>query len=132
MKRTMTIAGIALVAVLAGIAGVASASSTGMGSGNLDKDIIRRVIRYNQPAVKACYDDALASDSTQAGDLVVDFVIAPDGHVDGASVSEASGNLSSGLEKCVVGVVVGARFPAPEGGGTVHVSYPFAFASSSP
>lgn len=65
-------------------------------------------------------------DPNQSGRLSVTFIIEPQGNV---SVVKAQKHpFSRAIGECVVGVMRDAKFPRPDGGGTVIVKeYPFVF-----
>ena len=97
-------------------------------SGQLDREIIQRVIRENRRGVVACYNAELQRDPDLEGRVVVSFVIAPSGAVAGATIRESTLG-SSAVEDCVARRFRQMRFPEPRGGGTVNVNYPFTFAA---
>ncbi len=100
---------------------------TGPPTGNLDRDIIVGIIRRHSAEVWPCFAQALANKSPQhGGKVVVSWVIAPDGQVSEATVSEDSLGLAP-LEACIAARVKAWRFPPPEGHGPVHVSFPFVY-----
>ncbi len=88
--------------------------------GDLDKNIIRRYIRRKLPALRACYEDALAAKPHLSLDLVAKFTIAADGYATGASTPGIKGELGD----CVAGVLESIQFPKPKSG-TVDVRYTF-------
>ncbi len=94
--------------------------------GQLDKEIIRRIVRRHVNEVKYCYDQALARQPKLDGRLVTQFTISGTGQVL-ASVVQSSTLGSPAVEMCVVNAVRRWQFPAPEKGGLVIVSYPFQF-----
>jgi len=92
--------------------------------GTLDKEIIRRIVRRHLNEVRFCYTQALVTQPTLAGRLVVQFTIAPTGQV----LASALGSSTLGapvVESCVVQAVKRWDFPEPQGGGLAIVSYPF-------
>ena len=98
-------------------------------AGALDKEIIRRVIRRHINDVKRIYERQLKTNPGLAGRLALRFTIGPDGRV--ASVSVQNSSLGSApLERDLARAVGRWRFPAPAGGGVVHVSYPLVFRSA--
>jgi hypothetical protein len=93
--------------------------------GALSKVAIRRVVRAHLDEVRHCYNQRLVRNPTLAGRVVVQFTIGPRGDVPVAVVRES--NLSDGsVGNCIAKAVKTWEFPAPEGGGNVVVSYPFA------
>jgi hypothetical protein len=95
--------------------------------GNLDKEIIRRIVRRHINEVKYCYDQALVRQPKLEGRMVAQFTIAGNGQVI-ASVRQSSTLASPQVEMCVVNAIKRWEFPAPHGGGLAIVSYPFTFA----
>jgi len=102
--------------------------------GQLDKNYIRSSIAEVLPLMKECYELALATDPTLAGNLTVDFVIDAEedvgGYVREAAVAEDSELLHPALAECVTQTILSVEFVAPEGGGAVRVQYPFLFATT--
>lgn len=97
--------------------------------GQLDREIIQRVIREHRREIRACYEGELQRNTSLEGRVVVAFVISPDGAVAGSRITESSLN-NSAVENCVATRVRQWRFPEPRGGGTVNVNYPFVFSPS--
>ena len=90
----------------------------------LDKDMIAAVIARNLGQVRFCYEQGLQGDSSLAGRVVVDFTIGGNGLVKSASVGSSSLH-SAGVEECIVMRLKTWKFPLPDGGVDVKVSYPF-------
>jgi TonB family protein len=95
--------------------------------GNLDKEIIRRIVRRNINQVRYCYQNALVRRPGLEGRLVTQFTIAPTGQVL-AAVVQSSTLKEVSVEACVVNAIKRWAFPGPSGGGLAMVSYPFTFA----
>ena len=100
----------------------------------LDKDYIRAQIAALLPLIKECYENALFTQPTLAGKLVVDFTIIaePDigGLVSESAINDAHSTIADpALRECVQETMYAAQFPAPPDGGEVRVTYPFAFAA---
>ena len=92
--------------------------------GALDKDIIRRIVRAHINEVRYCYNQGLVRDPNLKGRVSVQFTIGPTGNVPVAVVQETS--LKDGsVGQCIAKAVKRWKFPKPEGGGNVVVTYPF-------
>jgi hypothetical protein len=91
--------------------------------GDLDKELIRRVIGSHSSEVQACYQSVLFADPTLTARVNVQFTIGDDGWVV-ASVLQKSDVNKPELTDCIVAVVRCWRFSKPMGG-VVIVSYPF-------
>ncbi|MFM2152360.1 MAG: hypothetical protein RL199_795 [Pseudomonadota bacterium] len=94
--------------------------------GGLTADEVGRIIRRHWNEIKYCYEKELSKDPNLAGKVSIAFVIDPVGDVGDARVSETTLN-NGGAEQCMVSNVRRWKFPAPRGGGTVEVNYPFIF-----
>jgi TonB family protein len=94
-------------------------------SGQMDREIIRRVIRNHSKEVKFCYEKALLGNKDLEGRVQVKFLIGPTGKV-GSALIEASTLRSGSTEQCVAEAVRRWEFPKPPNG-IVTVTYPFVF-----
>lgn len=94
--------------------------------GQLDRDIIQRVVREHRREIRACYESELQRNPNLEGRVAIEWVISPSGAV-AASQIESSTLNSQAVENCVAMRVRQWRFPEPRGGGTVRVTYPFVF-----
>jgi hypothetical protein len=94
--------------------------------GSLDKEVIRDVVRSHLSEAKACYDAITFTHGDAAGKVMVRFGIAPSGGVETSCLVSSALNDPS-VDRCVVDLPLTWRFPKPEGGGWVVVSYPFIF-----
>ncbi len=90
----------------------------------LDKDMIAAVIQKNLGQVRFCYEQGLQSDAKLSGRVAVDFVIGGNGLVKTAGVESTTLN-SKMIEDCLVMRLKTWKFPLPDGGVDVKVSYPF-------
>ena len=99
--------------------------------GALDRSLIDEVIKRHMNQIKYCYQRELTLDPALRGKLVVKYTIAKDGSVSSASLKTTTMNNPK-VEECVVGRFLRMRFPPPNGGGIVLVSYPFLFAPKAP
>jgi hypothetical protein len=90
----------------------------------LDKDMIAAVIQKNLGQVRFCYEQGLQSDAKLSGRVAIDFTIGGNGLVKTAGVENTTLN-SKMIEDCLVMRLKTWKFPLPEGGVDVKVSYPF-------
>lgn len=96
--------------------------------GALNRSLIDRVVTSSLSEIRDCYEKELAKNSNLFGKMVIKFVISKDGTVSQAGVKTSTlGNPK--VEDCVTGTFRRMRFPAPQGGGIVVVSYPLVFNS---
>jgi len=98
--------------------------------GQLDQDLVRRVVRAHLPETRQCYEGVLASDADASGVMAIDFTIGTDGEVTEAIV--LGGDFPDpAMQTCMREAVLRWKFPRPEGGPVV-VSYPFLFVPNDP
>jgi TonB family protein len=97
--------------------------------GGLSRDVINRIIQRHYNEVKYCYEKELTRDPALYGKVAITFVIDGEGGVSDAFVKETS-LANEPVESCIVAHVRRWAFPAPEGGSTVQVTYPYVFKSS--
>jgi TonB family protein len=98
--------------------------------GGLSRDVINRIIQRHYNEVKYCYEKELTKDPGLYGKVAVVFVIDGSGKVGDALVQQSTMG-SAAVEGCILSHVRRWAFPAPEGGGTVQVTYPYVFKSSA-
>lgn len=92
--------------------------------GSLSREVIRRVVVRHSDEVLACYTEELKARSALEGRVTIKLVISAAGKVAAAEVASSDMGAAA-MEDCVARSVLTWRFPPPEGGGTVVVSYPF-------
>lgn len=90
----------------------------------LDRDQIAGVINRNLGQVRFCYEQGLQGNASLSGRVSVDFTIAGNGMVKAAQIESTTLNAKS-IEDCIVMRLKSWKFPLPEGGVDVKVSYPF-------
>lgn len=111
------------------LVGSAGAESIGIGreaivGGGLDKDAIAEVVRRNQGQIMFCYEQGLQADPKLAGRVAVRWVIDGQGQVKVAGIESTTLN-SSLIEDCILARLRSWKFPLPQGGVDVTVTYPF-------
>ncbi len=94
--------------------------------GGLDKDVIMKVIKRHQNEIKFCYEQELQKNPALAGKVAVAWTIDPAGAVSEANVSESSVS-NANVESCIVQRIRRWKFPEPDGGGIVNVTFPWIF-----
>ncbi len=90
----------------------------------LDRDAIAAVINKNLGQVRFCYEQGLQGDANLNGRVAVDFTIGGNGLVKVAGIGSSS-MASKIVEDCIVMRLKSWKFPLPQGGVDVKVSYPF-------
>jgi hypothetical protein len=92
--------------------------------GGLDREAISEVVRRNQGQVMFCYEQGLQVDPKLAGRVAIKWVIDGNGQVKAAGIENTTLN-SKIIEDCILARLKSWRFPLPQGGVEVSVSYPF-------
>lgn len=96
--------------------------------GPLGQESIRREVRARLGEIRLCYEQRLVDEPTLQGTTRVTFAIGSDGRV----LSSTGTGFDPAVDTCVAGVIKAIRFPAPDGGGTMRVNYPFIFRPADP
>ena len=94
--------------------------------GGLDRDVIDGVIQRNMGQIRFCYEQGLQLDASLSGRVGVKFVIGANGQIKVADVENTTLN-SKQIEDCILLRLRSWKFPLPDGGVDVKVSYPFSF-----
>jgi len=92
--------------------------------GALDKDIVHRTVRAHFREVRTCYVKGLEKNPGLAGQVAIQFAIDGSGRVPVAKVG-GSTVKSKEVGACIARAVETWKFPKPQGGGNVIVTYPF-------
>ncbi|MBL6990024.1 MAG: FHA domain-containing protein [Bacteriovoracaceae bacterium] len=93
--------------------------------GSMDPDVIRAILMDNIHHFRNCYQRVLRNSSTAFnGILPLNFVIGASGHITRAGVSGSTRKIPRKVQRCVINVLRGIKFPAPLGGGVVEVNQP--------
>jgi TonB family protein len=92
--------------------------------GNLDPDIIRRIVRAHINEVRSCYNAGLTKNPELEGRVTIDFVITSTGKVGDSKLGNSTVS-DEYVGNCIAKAVKRWTFPKPRGGGEVEVSYPF-------
>ncbi len=94
--------------------------------GGLSKDVIAKVIKRHQNEIKFCFEQELQKNPDLSGKVAVAFTIDPAGAVADANVSETSLS-NNNAENCMLARIRRWKFPEPQGGGVVSVTFPWIF-----
>jgi Ca-activated chloride channel family protein len=105
---------------------VRAAAGTPVVLGSLSKDAIHPILRRQAGRFRHLYERALQRNPSLSGKIVVRFTIDGRGQVVEAAVTATTVN-DAALEAAIVQLIKKLRFPAPEGGGKVVISYPLIF-----
>lgn len=91
-------------------------------------DVIRKLVMDNRKAARKCYDDARKTDKDLKGDVVIHFVLDPEGKVRTAELNQERSTLKTpAVVDCVVGVIKAIPFPKSSRAMETTTNYPFNF-----
>src|SRR5690606_38262788 len=96
--------------------------------GDVDKDMIRRIVRAHINEVRSCYNAGLTRNPSLDGRVTISFSIVGNGKVASSTVQENT-TKDSATANCIAKAVKRWKFPRVGNGGTALVSYPFRLTS---
>ncbi|MBX2989172.1 MAG: AgmX/PglI C-terminal domain-containing protein [Bdellovibrionaceae bacterium] len=99
-------------------------------SGGLDREIIAQTIKSYLGQILYCYERQLSANPDLFGKVAVRFTIGPTGSVESQNIGDTTLKNAT-VEGCILNKVASWRFPAPQGGTKVMVTYPFLFKSTN-
>lgn len=97
-------------------------------TGDIDKSVIRRIVRAHLNEVRSCYNAGLTRNPNLTGRVTIQFSIIGTGKV-GSSAVQANTTKDSSTANCIAKAVKRWKFPRVGNGGTALVSYPFRLTS---
>ncbi len=113
-----------------GTGGVGLLEEEGEIVGGLDREIISQYIKSQLGQILYCYERQLSANPELYGKVAIKFTIAGDGTVETQRVGESTLKNAT-VEGCILQKVARWKFPTPEGGTKVMVTYPFLFKSTN-
>lgn len=113
-----------------GQGGVGLLEDEGEITGGLDRDVIAQYIKSQLGQILYCYERQLSANPDLYGKVAIKFTIAGDGGVETQRIGDTSLRNAT-VEGCILQRVAKWKFPAPEGGTKVLVTYPFLFKSTN-
>jgi hypothetical protein len=91
-------------------------------------DVIRKLVMDNRKAARKCYDDARRDLKDLKGDVVIHFVLDPEGKVKLAELNQERSTLNAPpVVDCVIGVIKSISFPRSSRAMETSTNYPFNF-----
>ena len=91
-------------------------------------EVIAQVVKDNRKPVRECFDKAKKDLPDLKGDMVIHFVVDPDGKVKKAELNQERSTIKSpAVVDCSIKVINGIKFPPSSRGMDTTVNYPFNF-----
>jgi hypothetical protein len=89
-------------------------------------EIVAQIVKDNRKPVRDCFEKAKKELPDLKGDMVIHFVVDPEGKVKKAELNQERSTLKSpAVVDCSVKVILGIKFPASSRGMDTTVNYPF-------
>jgi hypothetical protein len=106
----------------------AEPATPGKGPETRTMDVIRKLVMDNRKAARKCYEDARKDLKDLQGNVVIHFVLDPEGKVKSAELNQERSTLKSpAVVDCVIGVIKGISFPKSSRAMETSANYPFNF-----
>jgi hypothetical protein len=91
-------------------------------------EVIRKLVMDNRKAARKCYENARLSSKDLQGNVVIHFVLDPEGKVKSADLNPERSTLKDpAVVDCVIGVIKGISFPKSSRAMETTANYPFNF-----
>jgi TonB family protein len=113
-----------------GTGGVGLLEDEGEIVGGLDREVIAAYIKSQLGQILYCYERQLSANPDLYGKVSVNFTIGGDGAVETQRIGDSTLKNAT-VEGCILQRVAKWKFPAPDGGTKVVVTYPFLFKSTN-
>lgn len=113
-----------------GNAGVGLIEEEGEITGGLDREVIAQYIKSKLGQILYCYERQLSANPDLFGKVAVKFTIAATGQVEQQLIGDTTLKNAT-VEGCILNRVAAWKFPQPQGGTRVLVTYPFLFKSTN-
>lgn len=103
---------------------------TSTGPGTFDRELLVRMIRRRQSAIRACYERELRTTPTLEGQVAISMTIGDNGAIRDVSVVRSADGFET-VTACAVRVIESIRFDHGPEGGTISYTVPLAFDSAA-
>ncbi|UOF02430.1 AgmX/PglI C-terminal domain-containing protein [Bdellovibrio reynosensis] len=113
-----------------GSGGVGLIEEEGEITGGLDREVIAQYIKSKLGQILYCYERQLSANPDLFGKVAVKFTIGPTGQVEQQLIGDTTLKNAT-VEGCILNRVAAWKFPNPQGGTRVLVTYPFLFKSTN-
>jgi TonB family protein len=91
-------------------------------------EVIQKLVKDNRKPVRECYEKARKDLPSLQGDMIIHFVLDPEGKVKKIEVDQARSSLKSPVvSDCAIKTIKGISFPPSSRGMETTVNYPYNF-----
>jgi len=102
------------------------AATPAPGEDTRTSEMVQKMVMEHRSTVRKCYEDALKELPGLHGDLVIHFVLDPEGKVKKAELNQEQSTLKSPkVTECAINVIKGIKFPPSSRGMQSEINYPF-------
>jgi hypothetical protein len=96
-------------------------------------EVIQKIVKDHRASVRECYDKARKDLPSLQGDMIIHFVLDPEGKVKLAELNQERSTLKAPpVVECAIKVLKSIAFPPSSRGMESTVNYPFNFTPSGP
>ncbi|HTQ07695.1 MAG TPA: AgmX/PglI C-terminal domain-containing protein [Polyangiaceae bacterium] len=96
-------------------------------------EVIQKIVKDHRQAVRDCYDKARKDIPSLQGDMMIHFVLDPDGKVKSIELNQERSTLKNpDVVNCAVSTIKGLTFPPSSRGMESVVNYPYNFMPGGP
>ncbi len=111
----------------------APATGTSQAEETRTMEVIQKIVKDHRAAVRECYDKARKDLPSLQGDMIIHFVLDPEGKVKVAELNQERSTLKAPpVVDCALKVIKSIAFPPSSRGMESTVNYPFNFTPGGP
>jgi hypothetical protein len=106
----------------------AAAPADAKGEETRTLEVIQKIVKDQRKPVRECYEKARKDLPTLHGDMIIHFVLDPEGKVKTIELNEQRSSLKAPpVVDCAIKVIKGLSFPPSSRGMETNVNYPYNF-----
>jgi hypothetical protein len=96
-------------------------------------EVIQKIVKDHRPEVRECYERARKELPSLQGDMIIHFVLDPEGKVKTIELNQERSTLKSAVVvDCAIKTIKGLAFPPSSRGMETNVNYPYNFMPGGP
>jgi hypothetical protein len=96
-------------------------------------EVIQKIVKDRRPEVRDCYEKARKDIPSLQGDMIIHFVLDPEGKVKTIELNQERSTLKSPVvTECAIKTIKSLKFPPSSRGMETNVNYPYNFMPGGP
>ncbi|HWP05172.1 MAG TPA: AgmX/PglI C-terminal domain-containing protein [Polyangiaceae bacterium] len=96
-------------------------------------EVIQKIVKERRPEVRECYEKARKDIPSLQGDVIIHFVLDPEGKVKTIELNQERSTLKSPVvTDCAIKTIKSLKFPPSSRGMETNVNYPYNFMPGGP